>query len=186
MTTESAAQLLCGTCRQNVGNAPALGVESVQRFWAEEAHNIRCVRESDFDERIARFQAEIEGLRSALKFYAYREHYHFESGNWDTVSGEPLNILWNGEEPDFIEDGTIAREALGVGKCCVPTVEELTSQASRNCEKPAQDIAARLAKVADGSIPHIFNGMCPDAIEGHDSRDPDCPACQLLILSGQQ
>lgn len=51
-------------------------------------------------------------LEKALKFYADREHYHFESGNWDTVSGEPLNILWNGDEPDFIEDGSVARAAL--------------------------------------------------------------------------
>lgn len=51
-------------------------------------------------------------LEKALKFYAEREHYHFESGNWDTVSGEPLNILWNGDEPDFIEDGSVARSAL--------------------------------------------------------------------------
>jgi|GEM_PF-1634094 len=55
---------------------------------------------------------EVERLRAALKFYADREHYHFESGDWDTVSGEPLNILWRGEEPDFIEDGTVARGAL--------------------------------------------------------------------------
>ncbi|MFV3402825.1 hypothetical protein ACNFIC_02570 [Pseudomonas sp. NY15463] len=55
---------------------------------------------------------EIERLRAALKFYAEREHYHFESGNWDTVSGEPLNILWCGDEPDFIEDGSVARAAL--------------------------------------------------------------------------
>lgn len=55
---------------------------------------------------------ELDRLRSALKFYADREHFHFESGNWDTVSGEPLNILWCGDEPDFIEDGTVARAAL--------------------------------------------------------------------------
>lgn len=55
---------------------------------------------------------EIERLRTALKFYADREHYHFESGDWDTVSGEPLNILWHGEEPDFIEDGSVARATL--------------------------------------------------------------------------
>ena len=61
---------------------------------------------------VARLHAEVAQLRSALKFYADREHYHFESGNWDTVSGEPLNILWHGEEPDFIEDGTVARTAL--------------------------------------------------------------------------
>ena len=56
--------------------------------------------------------AEVERLRAALKFYADREHFHFESGNWDTVSGEPLNILWCGDEPDFIEDGSVARSAL--------------------------------------------------------------------------
>lgn len=55
---------------------------------------------------------EVERLRTALKFYADREHYHFESGNWDTVSGEPLNILWCGDEPDFLEDGSVARAAL--------------------------------------------------------------------------
>lgn len=59
-----------------------------------------------------RLQIEIERLRTALKFYADREHYHFESGNWDSVSGEPLNILWCGDEPDFIEDGSVARAAL--------------------------------------------------------------------------
>ncbi|MFJ2455408.1 hypothetical protein ACIOWK_27350 [Pseudomonas protegens] len=54
----------------------------------------------------------VEVLEQALRFYADGEHYHFESGNWDTVSGEPLNILWCGDEPDFIEDGTVARAAL--------------------------------------------------------------------------
>jgi hypothetical protein len=54
----------------------------------------------------------LESLTAALTFYADREHYHFESGNWDTVSGEPLNILWCGDEPDFIEDGTVARTCL--------------------------------------------------------------------------
>lgn len=68
-------------------------------------------RRSWFDEA-KRLEKEVEALRKALKFYADREHYHFESGNWDTVSGEPLNILWCGDEPDFIEDGTVARTAL--------------------------------------------------------------------------
>lgn len=57
-------------------------------------------------------------LRAALKFYADREHYHFESGNWDTVSGEPQNILWCSDEPDFIEDGSVARSALE--QICTP------------------------------------------------------------------
>ncbi|ROM29311.1 hypothetical protein BK645_10095 [Pseudomonas protegens] len=58
-------------------------------------------------------------LEQALRFYSDGEHYHFESGNWDTVSGEPLNILWCGDEPDFIEDGTVARNALSA--CAEPS-----------------------------------------------------------------
>jgi hypothetical protein len=57
-------------------------------------------------------KARCEVLEAALKFYADREHYHFESGNWDAVSGEPMNILWCGDEPDFIEDGSVARASL--------------------------------------------------------------------------
>ncbi|WP_330508340.1 DUF3850 domain-containing protein [Pseudomonas putida] len=77
-------------------------------------HSIEWYREgiSKHWKKICDLRAEVERLRDALKFYADREHYHFESGNWDTVSGEPLNILWCGDEPDFIEDGTVARNAL--------------------------------------------------------------------------
>ncbi len=57
-------------------------------------------------------QAENSRLRGALKFYADSEHYHFESDNWDSVSGEPSNILWHSDDPDFIEDGEVARAAL--------------------------------------------------------------------------
>ncbi|NVZ62032.1 hypothetical protein HX867_08055 [Pseudomonas gingeri] len=63
-------------------------------------------------QRIAELEALQAKQQEALKFYAERSHYHFESGNWDTVSGEPLNILWNGDEPDFIEDGSVARAVL--------------------------------------------------------------------------
>lgn len=63
-------------------------------------------------QRLNEADQRIDELKSALKFYADREHYHFESDNWDTVSGEPFNILWHGKDPDFIEDGEVARSAL--------------------------------------------------------------------------
>lgn len=68
-------------------------------------------------------EAEVVRLRESLKFYAEREHYHFESANWDTVSGEPANILWNGDEPDFIEDGSVARAALNSTLIDSPAVD---------------------------------------------------------------
>ncbi|OLU31509.1 hypothetical protein BVH03_08540 [Pseudomonas sp. PA15(2017)] len=61
---------------------------------------------------IEQLRAENSRLRDALKFYADSEHYHFESDNWDSVSGEPSNILWHSEDPDFVEDGEVARAAL--------------------------------------------------------------------------
>lgn len=78
---------------------------------------------SSMQQRLTAADERVDVLGTALRFYAEREHYHFESGNWDTVSGEPLNILWCGDEPDFIEDGTVARNALfgssepGAPKC---------------------------------------------------------------------
>ena len=38
-----------------------------------------------------------------------------------------------------------------------------------------------LIAVATGEIPHNYrNGLCPDELQP-DSRDPDCPACKILI-----
>lgn len=92
-----------------------------------EERDILQRRVDDFDRTVSGIPAlaRAERLRAALKFYADREHYHFESGNWDTVSGEPLNILWCGDEPDFIEDGSVARAALSASaepsaQCATP------------------------------------------------------------------
>jgi len=38
-----------------------------------------------------------------------------------------------------------------------------------------------LIKVGTGEIKHLRDGLCPDELEGHDARDPDCPACQVLM-----
>lgn len=41
---------------------------------------------------------EVEALRSALQFYADRDHFSEDlGGDWDNVSGEPANILWQVE-----------------------------------------------------------------------------------------
>ncbi|WP_033725660.1 hypothetical protein [Pseudomonas putida] len=57
--------------------------------------------------------AEVERLREALKFYADRDHFAEDIGSdWDSVSGEPANILWHENEAWFVEDGSIARAAL--------------------------------------------------------------------------
>lgn len=56
---------------------------------------------------------EVERLRAALKFYADRDHFAEDIGSdWDSVSGEPANVLWHEQEAWFVEDGSIARAAL--------------------------------------------------------------------------
>ena len=34
---------------------------------------------------------------------------------------------------------------------------------------------------AEGHLPHVGMGRCPDQLEGHESRDSDCQVCQALI-----
>ena len=41
----------------------------------------------------------------------------------------------------------------------------------------------RLREVADGRVQHRYEGECPSAVEGHASRDRDCPACAALITA---
>ncbi|AXF52825.1 MAG: hypothetical protein [Podoviridae sp. ctdb7] len=56
---------------------------------------------------------EVERLRAALKFYADRDHFSEDMrSDWDSVSGEPANVLWHESEAWFVEDGSIARAAL--------------------------------------------------------------------------
>ena len=44
-----------------------------------------------------------------------------------------------------------------------------------------ENLIRQLIGVATGATGHLNNGMCPDFITGSDSRDEDCPACQVLI-----
>lgn len=43
------------------------------------------------------------------------------------------------------------------------------------------DTTQALASVASGQTTHLCHGKCPDALAGFDSRDPECPVCQLLM-----
>ncbi|HCF7336168.1 TPA: hypothetical protein ACKR7T_006425, partial [Pseudomonas aeruginosa] len=38
-----------------------------------------------------------------------------------------------------------------------------------------------LRRFATGEVGHLNNGHCPDGLEGHETRDPDCPVCRALI-----
>ncbi|MCE0464851.1 hypothetical protein [Pseudomonas uvaldensis] len=89
----------------------------------------------------------VDELEAALKFYADGEHYHFESGNWDTVSGEPTNILWCWDEPDFIEDGTVARAALN------PTAEAASHVDCGSCRNITDGCKGKCQRAEEWSKP---------------------------------
>lgn len=63
-------------------------------------------------QRLNAVEEENDRLRSALKFYADKEHFYHGDDKWDSVSGEPSNVLWHEEEPYSVEDGWFARKAL--------------------------------------------------------------------------
>ena len=42
------------------------------------------------------------------------------------------------------------------------------------------DLIALIDRLSPQSISHIYEGLCPDSIEGWDSRDPECEACRQL------
>lgn len=41
----------------------------------------------------------------------------------------------------------------------------------------------QLIDVGTGKIAHIYGGACPDELEGRDTRDPECRACQVLTCA---
>lgn len=42
-----------------------------------------------------------------------------------------------------------------------------------------------LTKIASGELRHVYNGLCPDPVEGYKVRDTECPACQVLMAAEQ-
>lgn len=55
----------------------------------------------------------VAGLVEALKFYADGDHLMFSDKDaWDTVTGEPPNLLCDEAGTATVEDGSIARHAL--------------------------------------------------------------------------
>lgn len=44
-------------------------------------------------------------------------------------------------------------------------------------------IISDLIKVATGELPHTYLELCPDTVDGHHQRDPECPACQAIMAA---
>ncbi|MGD8148102.1 hypothetical protein ACP9NB_31205 [Pseudomonas aeruginosa] len=43
------------------------------------------------------------------------------------------------------------------------------------------DAIDTLRRFATGEVGHLNNGLCPDDLEGRETRDPNCSVCRALI-----
>ncbi len=68
-------------------------------------------------------------------------------------------------------------------KSCVKASGD-SAQAQHSVPGIAESVSVR--KAASGAVKHLNNGLCPDDIEGHEARDPDCPVCRALIETGKE
>ncbi|EZO11229.1 hypothetical protein AJ63_06203 [Pseudomonas aeruginosa 3576] len=57
----------------------------------------------------------------------------------------------------------------------------LDELARRNGKTVSASALDTLRRFATGEVGHLNNGHCPDGLEGHETRDPDCPVCRALI-----
>ncbi|EMY3672581.1 hypothetical protein AAIQ05_000375 [Pseudomonas aeruginosa] len=127
-------------------------MSKVQRFWCDEARNIRCVREDDFDA----LEAEAQALREEVAALRAR------------VAVVPDRL------PRSSDIAAIHQHSIGWNAC----LDELARLNGLTVSESALDT---LSRFATGNVKHLNNGLCPDAFEGHEARDPDCPVCRALL-----
>jgi len=78
-----------------------------------------------------------------------------------------------------VEDHEACGEVHGFNAC----LDEL---ARLNGRTVSERLLRTLVGHATGEIKHLNNGLCPDDLEGHDTRDPDCVVCRVLLDEGKQ
>ncbi|MBA1194481.1 hypothetical protein G7007_16725 [Pseudomonas entomophila] len=73
---------------------------------------------------------------------------------------------------------TVCKGAWELGTACGKCSR---CKAGAALEPVKLDLIQRLRGVGTNQLNHIANGLCPDQIEGYDSRDESCPACKVLM-----
>lgn len=93
-------------------------VEAAAYQRERDRHSLDNAKHAKVDVDLEAARQENERLRTALRFYANRDHWVREgstAGKWDIVSGEADNWYWRDnetQEAEGIENGTIAAKAL--------------------------------------------------------------------------
>ena len=94
------------------------------------------------------------------------------------LEGQSPIAYANGDELDNITDDRV----------CVVLGSEDGFHRTAVFRRPisSEPVNKRLLAVATGKIPHLYEGRCPDSVNGPESRDPDCPACQAIAAAEAQ
>ena len=88
----------------------------------------------------------------------------------DTIHDEPAVQLASAEL-------AIAAAAVSAEALALPA-----PMSNTQAERVEALAALVLVAFAEGRVQHLNRGLCPDEVEGPDTRDPDCPVC-LAITS---
>lgn len=195
--------------KQQAGNHPAPCARSceanayqieVRRYQAEveqfraDARRFRLAEKNLFDVQEAAkiiakqaiaAEAERDALAAKLKD---AEHDRDEFRRVMNGFAEKMAEL-EGQEPALYVQSDHVRHAKCspfLGRICQQPFDGISQIAYYARPAHAQPVNARLLDVATGKIPHLYEGRCPDYVNGPESRDPDCPACQAIVSADAQ
>ncbi|HIE3934909.1 TPA: SGNH/GDSL hydrolase family protein [Pseudomonas aeruginosa] len=89
--------------------------------------------------------------------------------------------------PEPLNEGDARRECREYGAAMRRGYNACLRELARlNGMTVSESALDTLRRFATGKVMHLNNGLCPDDIEGHEARDPDCPVCRALIETGKE
>lgn len=166
-------------------------MNNVQRFWCHEAQNIRCVRDSDY----AKLAAEAQALREEVAQQKFLTKVENDALKMMTDKANELKseVEQLEEELECLRARVVVvpeRKLLNAG---VPGLNRnsgwnacLDELARLNGKTVSASALDTLRRFATGEVRHQNNGLCPDELEGRETRDPNCSVCRALIETDKE
>lgn len=166
------------------------GGTPLERLTQQQAgnHPAPCARSCEanaYEIQIRQLSAERDALAAKLKD---AEHDRDEFRRVMNGFAEKMAEL-EGQEPALYVQSDHVRHAKCspfLGRICQQPFDGISQIAYYARPAHAQPVNARLLDAATGKIPHLYEGRCPDYVNGPESRDPDCPACQAIVSADAQ
>lgn len=120
--------------------------------------------------------------------HCHVEHHRFVEASPNEWEGYETRALY--ARPVPAEEGIVTVTTNDAGRCVMVSRQDedhrILSVIWEAKDVPTEPVNARLLDVATGKIKHLYEGRCPDYVNGPESRDPDCPACQAIVSADAQ